>query len=93
MVLRIEHNASGALAIPMLHLGWSGRDRRHTGQDAPGIRILHGRAVSPRLESNTARSAELQRYTELGELDSIWIDEPLLTGDLDQDISILNNVA
>ncbi len=88
MVIRIEHKANDGVVIPILHLGWSWSDRSHTGQDAAGLRIVHGRKTS-----RSSSNGELQRYNQHGELDAIRIDEPLLTGNLDEDISILNIVA
>mgnify|MGYP006126732625 CR=1 FL=1 len=100
MVIRINHTGPATTAttvtaattithaIPMQHLGWLGQRGNHTGQDAlQELRMVHGRSA-PR-----ALSAPLYRRSELGELDSIKIDEPLLTGNLEQDISILNIVA
>jgi hypothetical protein len=88
MVMRNEHESNDSIGIQMLHLGWNWRDRGHTAQDDAGIRIVHGRSTA-----RNSRRSVLQRYNELGELDAIRIDEPLLTGNLDHDISILNIVA
>ena len=88
MVKIIEHLGLATHAIPMQHLGWLGQHGNHTGQDASlGLRIVQGRDA-PRTSGALA-----QRQSERGELDSIKIDEPLLTGNLEQDISILNIVA
>ena len=74
---------------------------QHTGQDAINYRVsinepstsnqrilidLHGR-VSPQPTPKSSQSSELEAAF------SINIDEHLLTGELDEDISILNIVA
>jgi hypothetical protein len=72
----------------MQHLGWLGQRGMHTGQDAlQEVRIVHGRTTT------RALLTPVHLQNELGELDSIKIDESLLTGNLEQDISILNIVA
>ena len=86
MVMRIEHQGPSAT---MNHLDWRNQPR-HTGQDTLGsIRIVHGRSGMAPMRYGT----ELQRYNEQGEISVILVDEPLLTGNLEQDISILNIVA
>jgi hypothetical protein len=90
MVMRIEQ--AGPETNPVLamrHHGWhSGQS--HTGQDPlSGIRIVHSRVAQQQSE----REKSPQHFCELGERCTIIIDEPLLTGNLDQDISILNIVA
>ena len=94
MVIRIDTTGPASIvttathAIPMQHLGWLGQRGNHTGQDAlQELRIVHGRSA-PR-----ALGTPVHRHSEHGELDSIKIDEPLLTGNLEQDISILSIVA
>ena len=88
MVIRVEHTGLATNAIPMQHLGWLGQRGMHMGQDAmQEVRIVHGRTTP------SALVASLHPRNELGELDSIKIDESLLTGNLEQDISILNIVA
>ena len=88
MVIRVEHTGLATNPIPMQHLGWLGQRGMHTREDAlQEVRIVHGRTTK------RALVASLHPRNELSELDSIKIDEPLLTGNLEQDISILNIVA
>ena len=65
---------------------------RHTGQDS----LLHGRLTGDATEDQLPR----RKVNSISGLDddlitifSIDVDEKLLTGDLDQDISILNTVT
>jgi len=94
MVIRINNTSPATTvttathAIPMQYLGWLGQRGNHTGQGAlQELRIVHGRSAPRTLGTS------LQRQSELSELASIKIDEKLLTGNLEQDISILNIVA
>ncbi len=74
----------------------------HTGQELKGNHpsavtasiLLRARLVATRLdERRRLRLAHLQRNSELSMAFSIDLDAQLLTGDLDQDISILDIVA
>ena len=65
----------------------------HIGQDpVQQPRLMHGRAL--RLyQQNRVNIEQMQRRIELEAANSIRIDVLLLTGDLDEDITILNIVA
>jgi hypothetical protein len=74
----------------------------HTGQEFEGGRpssviasiLLRERLVASRLdERRRLRLAYLQRQSELSMSFVVDVDAQLLTGDLDQDISILDIVA
>ncbi len=73
------------------------RDGRlsHTGQDTLPVpelvQELHGRSKCPRGTSRMPNRSTLVNEIEV--LDILFIDEHLLTGDLEEDISILSIVA
>jgi hypothetical protein len=71
-----------------------GRESRcgHTGQDSRvGEEVVHGRAQHHMFFQRTQRHSV--HTIEVGALDIVSIDERLLTGDLEEDISILSIVA
>lgn len=73
----------------------------HTGQDCTqrtnsvmASILLRERLVASRLEERRQlRGAQLRRTSEMTSAFSIDLDDQLLTGDLDQDITILDIVA
>ena len=67
----------------------------HTGQDAA---FVHGRKVTQGTRgthgiqgTRCGATLQLHQRAELLELESILVDESLLTGNLDVDISIMSN--
>ncbi len=90
MVIKIAGTIPCSATSPHPDRGELFRKMSHTGQDP----VIHGRSTkssdSRRIKSNESESI---RESELVMIESIDIDENLLTGDLDRDISILNIVA
>ena len=109
MVMRIEELKSSASAQRTFtgHLrsrAWIASNSRgiaHTGQDCASMTssslaslLLRERLVASRLdERRLLRVAQLRRKSEMTLAFTIDLDEQLLTGDLDQDITILDIVA
>ena len=69
------------------------RRPHHSGQDpVQRPQLMHGRALW-HYEQSRVDIEQVRRRVELEAANSIQIDIPLLTGNLDEDISILNIVA
>jgi hypothetical protein len=65
----------------------------HSGQDpVRHTRLMHGRALR-RYQQSRVAIEQMHRRVELEAANVIRIDVSLLTGNLDEDISILNIVA
>lgn len=86
MVMRIQ----GTESNQRFDTQGNGVDRiAHTGQDP---HVIHGR-VRRQTRRCKVETFYIQQKVELDSVNSILIDEHLLTGDLEEDISILSIVA
>jgi hypothetical protein len=102
MVMRIQANQTVKHSQRhLMQLSTVARRPFHTGQDqvhgvgavSASIHLRQDLVTSQLDQRRRLRLAYIQRQSELSSAFSVEIDAQLLTGDLDQDISILSIVA